>query len=794
MLFPNLKSTPGVLALLLASLTLPARAADYYVAAAGNDASAGTAPSNAWRSLNKVNNFNFKSGDRLFFQGGQTFAGTMKLTSNDGGMASNPVIIGSYGSGRATINGGAGSGLTITGATGIRVNNLTFVGLGRKTGNKGGTGVAMSGATSVSIDQVETSGFQSAGVNFYNSTNVRLTNVYAHDNGFAGISATNSSNAYVGYCRALNNPGDPTITNNHSGSGIILSVRKAMVEYCEAANNGYDMQQVNSNGPVGIWCYDSDQVTIQYCISHNNQSPKDDGGGFDLDGGVTNSVVQYNYAYENKNYGFLAWEYGSPTKWTSNTFRYNISVNNTGPGLLLGSSGGQGVNNCQIYNNLFYNASYPAVTQYGLVASFYFRNNLFVGPNSRSLVPSVSSLTYQANDYWFTTGGFNVGGYTSLAAWVNATGQEKLNGTLVGLNTDPQLRAPASYEKLTDPTKLSTLTAFLVNGSSPIIDKGLNLKAQFGLDPGVRDFYGQAMPAGVGFDMGAQEQGGSTTTPAPAPAPAPTLTPAPTPTPQPNLALNPGFEADGAATQTPQRWSTWASSSTDADADYSDTYGGTHGGAFHGTHSKASAYEVYTYQVTTGLPNGLYTLRAWTKSSGGQSYAMLLAKNYGGAQVATSVPTTTNGSWQQITVPNISVSNGQCEWGFYSYAGAGQWLYFDDVELVKQTTSSTATTSTVAMAAMVTADANVSASPDELLGAWPNPVHNMLTVEYSTARAAQLDVRIISLQAQTQLRQQQAVLPGSNRFTLDTGTLRPGLYLLRISDGQRVHTQRLSVE
>jgi hypothetical protein len=789
--YPRLKSSPGVLALLLVSLTLPAHAADYYVAAAGNDASAGTAPNSAWRSLNKVNNFNFKSGDRLFFEGGQTFAGTMKLTSNDGGSASNLVVIGSYGNGRAIINGGAGSGLTITGSTGIRVNNLTFVGLGRKTGNNGGTGVALSGASSISIDQVEASGFQHAGVDFYNSTNVRLTNVYAHDNGFAGISAYNSTNAYVGYCRALNNPGDPTITNNHSGSGIILSVRIATVEYCEAANNGYDMQQVNSNGPVGIWCYDSDQVTIQYCISHNNQSPKDDGGGFDLDGGVTNSVVQYNYAYENKNYGFLAWEYGSPTKWNNNTYRYNISVNNTGPGLVLGSSGGQGVNNGQIYNNVYYNTSYPAVAQYGGVTSFNFRNNVFVGPNSGSLVPSVNSLNYQANDYWFTTGGFNVGGYNSLAAWANATNQEKLNGTLVGLNADPQLRAPTTYEKLTDPTKLSTLTAFLVASNSPIVDKGLNLKAQFGVDPGTRDFYGQSLPAGAGFDMGPQEQAASTTAPTLAPAPAPV----PTPIPQPNLALNPGFEADGATTQTPQRWSTWAGSNgTDADADYTGTNGGTHSGTFYGTHYKASPYEVYTYQIVTGLSNGLYTLRAWTKSSGGQTYALLLAKNYGGTQVSANVPTTSDGNWQQITVPNISVSNGQCELGVYSYAGAGQRLYFDDVELVKQTTSSAATSSTISVAAMRAASAEGSATPNEPLSAWPNPAHNILTVSYPSAQAAQLDVQISSIQAQTQLRQQQAVLPGSNRFTLNTSSLRPGIYLLRISDGQQVHTQRLSIE
>ena len=504
-----MKSTfyaPSCALLLALGLALPAAATDYYVSATGNDALGGTTAGSAWRNASKANAFTFKPGDRLLFEGGKTFAGPLQLTGADGGVVSNPMVVSSYGTGRATINGGAGSGLIITGATGIRVNNLNFVGLGRKTGNKGGKGVNIGEALGVTVDQVETSGFQSAGIFFYNSTDVRLTNVYAHDNGGAGISSYQSNNSYVGYCRAISNPGDPTVTTNHSGSGIVLSGKKATIEYCEAADNGFDMQQVNDNGPVGIWCYDADQVTIQYCISHNNKSPKGDGGGFDLDGGVTNSVVQYNYAYENKNYGFVAWEYGSSIRWTGNTFRYNISINNSGPGLLLGASGGQGVNNCQVYHNLFYNTSHPAVNQYGgAITNFYFRNNIFVGPNSASLVTTVSGLNYQANDYWFTNGGFNVGGYNSLAAWANATGQEKVGGVLMGLNADPKLANPANYERLTDPTKLPTLTAFLLQAGSPVVDKGVNLKTAFGIDPGARDFYGHAVLVGSGFDMGPQE-------------------------------------------------------------------------------------------------------------------------------------------------------------------------------------------------------------------------------------------------------------------------------------------------
>ena len=766
--FPSYWLGRTLLLLLSTAPLLSAHATDYYVSTAGNDTNTGTSASSAWRTIGKVNGFTFRPGDRLLFAGGQLFAGTMQLTATDGGSASNPVVVGSYGTGPATLDGGAGSGLTITGATGILVNNLKFVGKGRKTGNQGGKGVYLSGATNITLDQLETSGFQHAGVDFYNSTNVRLTHVYAHDNGFAGITAYGSANAYLGYCRAINNPGDPTITNNHSGNGIVLSVKKATIEYCEAADNGYDMQQTNDNGPVGIWCFDADQVTIQYCISHNNNSPKGDGGGFDLDGGVTNSVVQYNYAYENKNYGFLAWEYGSSIKWTNNVFRYNISVNNSGPGLFLGSSGGQGVSNCEVYNNLFYNTSYPAVTQYGGAVNFNFRNNIFVGPGSASLVATVSGLTYQANDYWFSSGSFNVGGYNSLTAWANATGQEKRNGVLVGLSANPQLRDPANYEKLTDPTQLATLTAFLVPASSPVVDQGLDLKSAFSLDPGAHDFYGNALPAGNGVDMGAQEVSGGSPPPTPA-----------------NLVLNPGFEADGAAVQGPRAWSTWAGSAgTSANADYTESYGGARTGTFHGTHYKTSPYEVYTYQVVSGLPNGRYTLRAWTKSSGGQTYALLLAKNYGGSQLAAPAPTTptggVNGAWQQVSLPAIDVTNGQCEIGFYSYAGAGQWLYFDDVELVAQ-----------AATANRAAALPVQAPVTDALSVYPNPATDQLRVQLPAgSQAGQLSL----VDGLGRVVRRQPLPAGTRQAEVAVRGLPAGLYLLRVRQGPQVQTQKVLVQ
>ena len=78
---------------------------------------------------------------------------------------------------------------------------------------------------------------------------------------------------------------------------VLFNVARATIEYCKAAENGWDMPR-KGNGPVGIWCAcNADRVVIQHCISHHNKSPGLDGGGFDFDGGVTNSVMQYNYSY-----------------------------------------------------------------------------------------------------------------------------------------------------------------------------------------------------------------------------------------------------------------------------------------------------------------------------------------------------------------------------------------------------------------------------------------------------------------------------------------------------------------
>jgi hypothetical protein len=89
---------------------------------------------------------------------------------------------------------------------------------------------------------------------------------------------------------------------------VISGFRRGLIiQYCAAYENGAlcDSTGKEDGGPVDIWACNCDEGVIQYNISHHNHSNNSaDGGGFDLDGGTTNSVMRYNLSYHNDGYGF----------------------------------------------------------------------------------------------------------------------------------------------------------------------------------------------------------------------------------------------------------------------------------------------------------------------------------------------------------------------------------------------------------------------------------------------------------------------------------------------------------
>ena len=87
-------------------------AADYYVRVGGDDAGFGTSAQTAWASVARVNAASFRPGDRVCFQGGQEFRGNLRLGPG-GGQSNAPIVITSFGSGRAILSAGQYTGITI---------------------------------------------------------------------------------------------------------------------------------------------------------------------------------------------------------------------------------------------------------------------------------------------------------------------------------------------------------------------------------------------------------------------------------------------------------------------------------------------------------------------------------------------------------------------------------------------------------------------------------------------------------------------------------------------------------
>jgi hypothetical protein len=506
----------------------------YYVSPAGDDAGPGTVD-RPWRSVARVNAYHAGAGDRILFEGGQRFDGGLYFDPSEGGSTTDPVVVGSYGVGRATIVPPAGTdGLLAYNSGGIDVTDLNFE--AAAAGNAGNGVDFFSDAyddgrnVRVRVERVEASGFGGSGVVIGGAAgaggyrDVRITEVVAHGNGRAGIATYGDGHyaledVYVGHCRAYDNAGIVGEAG-HTGDGIVLgSVDRATIERSVAYGNG-----ALGDGAVGIWAYDSNAVTIQFNESYANRtSGTRDGGGFALDGGTTNSVLQYNYSHDNDGAGYGLFEYAGAPAWSGNTVRYNVGENDGRRNGYAGiqvwdGNGGGSLRDAEVYNNTIYVAPAASGEARGVyiqtpTTDLRFRNNVVEvagGVPAVEVVGGETGLLFQGNAYWSAGAPLAVrwAGTTfdTLAEWRAATGQERVGSVDTGVVADPRFESPGGGGTIGDADQLGQLTAYRPRADSPLLDSGLNLSAGFGTDAGGRDFAGVSLPQAGGYDIGAIER------------------------------------------------------------------------------------------------------------------------------------------------------------------------------------------------------------------------------------------------------------------------------------------------
>ncbi|MEP7233636.1 MAG: right-handed parallel beta-helix repeat-containing protein [Ginsengibacter sp.] len=394
----------------------------YYVSNTGSDNGTGSRKS-PFKTISRINSVKFHAGDSILFSGGHSFQGTLVIGKLNPGISKKPFYISSYGKGNATIDGGNSSSILIDKVKSIKIRSLQLKGSGRKEGNSK-DGIVVNECSNVTINNLAISGFQKAGLLINSSSKVAVSNVYAFENGFAGIliegqnGKKNSKNILIKDCIAENNPGDPTVLNNHSGNGILVGHSTSVtIEYCVATNNGWDMPRIG-NGPVGIWCYEADSVTIRYCISYKNKTAKgaDDGGGFDLDGGVTNSIIEYCLSYENQGSAFGIFQYDGASPWYQNIIRNNVSENDgnisaahASAYIWNSSNDAEQFKNLTFYKNILYNDSGAAIhyASESVRKVFSFYDNLFISKD-KIVLGQAQEDSYLHNYAWSFSGHYQM--------------------------------------------------------------------------------------------------------------------------------------------------------------------------------------------------------------------------------------------------------------------------------------------------------------------------------------------------------------------------------------------------
>lgn len=514
----------------------------YYVSPTGNNNYAGTSPTKPWKTIAKVNAKAFGPGDRILFKAGSVFTGNLSFNALDKGSPSAPIVVGSYGTGRATISAGAGTAISLYNTSGFEIRSLHVVGSGRTVNT--GSGISLytdlAGGAKLPylrIDSVESNGFGQYGIvigSWNGSTgysDVRVTNASAHDNALAGVATYAQApyahlSVYFGHLLAYNNSGVAALTTN-SGSGIILGgVLGGTVERSVAHGNGWLCTA--AGGPVGIWTYDSDGITIQNNESYDNRTGGPaDGGGFDLDQNVRHAIVQYNYSHGNDGPGFLLAHSPNNTTHSDNIVRYNVSENdgrkNSAAAIVIY---GRTIR-AELYNNTVYVAPSATGTPSAVavhnvtivnqdVQQVHFRDNVFhVSGGLRLLWVSADQLNgavdlrFEGNDYFAgsVAPGMLWGAklYTGLSTWRTGTGQELLGGVAVGMQANPEFLSPGNGGTIGNADLLPNLTAYRLQSTSPLINRAINLPQTFGLSVGPTDFYGDPLPSGAGYDLGSYE-------------------------------------------------------------------------------------------------------------------------------------------------------------------------------------------------------------------------------------------------------------------------------------------------
>lgn len=362
----------------------------------GNDAYNGLSESTPWKTINKVNQRNFTTGDQILFKRGQTFIGQINLTS-DSGTTGQPILISAYGDAglpRPIIDAGTNNrAIFLQLCEHIEIADLEIT--------SGGIEITAWGNWNVPdvyngyhlhdlyIHDVTTStaiSFIVGNTSNRSFSDITIENCVIEDIIGAGIAI----NKWAG----TNNDGTPATPNAYYHKNLTLlnntisrvnkagiqigKVDNALVKGNLTSNTGFN--NANDGSGSGLWTWYTKNVLVEKNTFMGARGHTDSCGAH-IDIGNEKNIFQYNLSIDNEG-GFVE----LMGKNNGSIYRYNISIND-GARIKGAASPGTNYGNALQYGNVFWLGGYTGQngTREGPYYTYIYNNTIYthsgISPN-----------------------------------------------------------------------------------------------------------------------------------------------------------------------------------------------------------------------------------------------------------------------------------------------------------------------------------------------------------------------------------------------------------------------------
>lgn len=486
----------------------------YYVDSRnGNDASTGTSPDAAWKTLDRVNATTFQPDDQILLRSSSVWRG--QLWPKGSGTQGRPIRVGMYGGGVKPVLNGDGlveDAVLLKNQEYWEIEDLEITNTGATRAVRRAVHLAVENfgdahhiyIRSLTIHDVNGVDAPKAngGINYTSAWSTkpsRFVDLRIEDNEIYHVDRSGIFGWSDGWVRSKWYPSLGVVVRGNQlhdigADGIVVvATDGALVENNVVGRASQRSEDYN----VAIWAWSADNTIIQDNEAYGTKGQRD-GEGFDSDWNSRNTVIQYNYSHDNDG-GFLlicnegGHDPGENAGNTGTIIRYNVSRNDRTRGITLAGP----VKNTLIYNNTIYSSMDRTVDMLlfadwnGWSEETYFYNNIFYAAGPAQFSHGVS----RAPDGAYTTAPGLEPSKTNIFDSNLYYGVKPPAEDAHFLVTDPKLVDPATGGR-----GRFSISGYRLQATSPAKASGKLIE-----NSGGRDFWGNAVPSCKKTDRGASQ-------------------------------------------------------------------------------------------------------------------------------------------------------------------------------------------------------------------------------------------------------------------------------------------------